>query len=98
MAAGGDVTHSKAACNKAKKLLTEYTRLYAKTGRELPAARRKSLDAKRDAGTISKDDLPASLKRDFPGEFSSMTLAEVQAACQDNPQEPYTGQRERNDR
>ncbi len=41
----------------------------------------RELDAKRDAGTITSDDLPGPLMRVFPGELKGYTLKRIQELC-----------------
>ncbi len=73
---------SKAACSTAKKLLTDYERVYEKVKhRPLPKKIKESLDRKRHAGTITSDDLPGPLKRKFPGELAGFTLDQVREVC-----------------
>ena len=62
---------------KAIKLLTQYRRLAEKRNICLSRRRLKSMDTKRDNGTISSDDLPAGLRREFPSEWRNWTLREI---------------------
>jgi RHS repeat-associated protein len=68
-------------CQTAIKLLEQYERLAAKYNIKINEARLKQLNAKRDAGTITCEDLPGGLQREFPGEFKGMTLAEIRIKC-----------------
>jgi hypothetical protein len=68
---------SKAAINKATKLLTQYDRLVQKSGGKISAKKLAQLDAKRAAGTITSRDLPGSLQAEFPGELAGKTLDEI---------------------
>ena len=73
---------SRAACSKAIKLLTDYARLYEKVNRRpMPRKLREELDRKRAAGTISSNDLPGSLQREFPGELKGLRLDEIRERC-----------------
>jgi hypothetical protein len=67
----------RAKCHKAIKLLQEYERLMKKYGQPLPPKRLKKLNARRDAGKITSNDLPAKLRSEFPAEFAGMTLNEI---------------------
>ena len=71
----------RSACRPAVKLLEQYERLAAKYGVRLPPNRLADLDRKRDAGTITSNDLPASLRAEFPGQFAGMTLDDIRMAC-----------------
>jgi hypothetical protein len=71
----------RSACRAAIKLLEQYERLAAKYGVRLPANRLADLDQKRDAGTITSGDLPASLRAEFPGQFAGKTLDDIRMAC-----------------
>jgi hypothetical protein len=73
---------SRAACSKAIKLLTDYARLYEKVNRRpMPRKLREELDSKRAAGTITSNDLPGSLQREFPGELKGLRLDEIRQRC-----------------
>ena len=72
---------SKDACQKAIKLLEQYERLAQKYGSNLTPKRIDELNRKRDAGTITSNDLPGAMQREFPGEFAGMTLNEIREAC-----------------
>lgn len=73
---------SRAACSKAIKLLTDYARVYEKVNqRPMPRKLREGLDRKRAAGTISSNDLPGSLQREFPGELKGLRLDEIRQRC-----------------
>jgi hypothetical protein len=71
----------RAACRTAVKLLQQYQRLTTKLGKRIPTNRLAELERKRDAGTITSDDLPGSLLAEFPGQFAGMTLNEIPLAC-----------------
>jgi hypothetical protein len=73
------VLPSRAAINRATKILEQYERLAAKYGINLPPRKLEQLNALRDAGRISSSDLPAGLLREFPGELGGMSLAEIRA-------------------
>lgn len=67
-------------CNKAIKVLEQYERLAEKLGKKIPPKRLKELNEKRDAGTITSNDLPGFLE--FPGgELEGMTLAAIRKLC-----------------
>jgi RHS repeat-associated protein len=68
-------------CQKAQKLLKEYERLAQKQGSKIAPDRLKKLNAKRDDGTITSDDLPGSLQREFPGIFKGKTLRDIEGIC-----------------
>jgi len=73
---------SKAVCSKAVKLLTQYKRLYQKINRRpMPKKLQEELDKKREAGTITSDDLPGGLQREFPGELKGLSLDEIRQRC-----------------
>ena len=71
-----------AACRTAIKLLREYERLAAKLGKQIPTSRLAELNRKRDAGTITSNDLPGSLLTRFPGQFAGMTLRQIVLVCE----------------
>jgi hypothetical protein len=68
-------------CSKALKALKEYERLAGKFGVCLPQSRLDKLNALRDAGKITSNDLPATLRKDFPSCFEGMTLEEIEDFC-----------------
>ena len=68
-------------CNTAIKLLKQYARLAGKYQLQLPPNRLRDLDDKRDAGIITSDDLPARLRREFPGSFIGKTLKDIEVWC-----------------
>ena len=70
-----------AHCATAIKILTQYERLAKKYGSNLPPKRIAELNRLRDAGTITSNHLPGTLTREFPGEFSGKTLAEIKREC-----------------
>lgn len=73
---------SKKECRKAIKILEQYQRLAEKRGVRLSPRRLEELNQLREAGTITIDDLPGILHREFPkGTFNSMTLAEIRELC-----------------
>jgi hypothetical protein len=69
-------------CQQAMKLLTQYERLAAKYGVKLPPDRLEILNRKRQDGSITSNDLPATLRRAFPGQFQGLTLNELYKICQ----------------
>lgn len=77
-------------CNTAIKVLTQYERLAEKLGIRIAPARMAELNRKRDAGTITGADLPATLRREWPGgPFDGKSLAEIRALCgRRSPGEP----------
>ncbi len=74
-------TPSKQDCNKAIKILTQYQRLAKDRNVKLSPQRIAELNRKRDAGTITSNDLPGTLQREFPGQFNGMTLNEICRLC-----------------
>lgn len=68
-------------CNKAIKILEQFERLAQKLGVQIGAKRLARLKVLRDSGRIKASDLPATLIREFPGEFAGMTLAAIKAVC-----------------
>src|SRR5207249_11174746 len=68
-------------CNKAIKILEQFDRLVRKLGVRISARRLARLKALRDSGQITSSDLPATLAREFPGEFAGMTLAAIRNVC-----------------
>jgi hypothetical protein len=69
-------------CKTAIKILTQYERLAQKFGLNLPASRIEELNRLRDAGTITINHIPASLRDPFPiGTFGDMTLAAIRQLC-----------------
>ena len=71
-------------CDAAIKVLEQYERLFLKVnaGRPLPAKRVKALDELRDRGVIRIRDVPASIRRVWPGgRFDELTLAEIYELC-----------------
>ena len=70
------------ACNTAITILTQYERLARKQGLTLPPRRIAGLNRQRDAGTITVEDLPATLRREWPGgPFDGKTLDEIRELC-----------------
>ena len=64
------------------KLLTQYERLTEKYNARIPPTALTELNRKRDAGTFAVEDLPAMLRREWPGGiFDGQTLAEISALC-----------------
>uniref|UniRef100_B8HMC1 Uncharacterized protein n=1 Tax=Cyanothece sp. (strain PCC 7425 / ATCC 29141) TaxID=395961 RepID=B8HMC1_CYAP4 len=61
-------------CQTAIKLLE---RLAEKFNRELSPERIAALNLKRDNQTITSDDLPAVLRKEFPGQFTGMNLRDI---------------------
>jgi RHS repeat-associated protein len=74
---GGAGLPSRAAINKATKILTQYERLAQKYGIRLSPRRIEELNRLRDAGRISTSDLPAGLLREFPGELAGLSLEDI---------------------
>jgi len=72
---------TKQECHQAIKLLKQYARLAGKYHVQLPPPRLKSLDDKRDAGTITSDDLPARIRNAFPGSLRGRTLEDIEDLC-----------------
>lgn len=73
---------SKKECQTAKKILEQYQRLAEKRGVRLSPRRLEELNQLREAGEITINDLPSTLRREFPlGTFNSMTLAEIEELC-----------------
>src|SRR2546423_7915416 len=73
---------SRGDCSTAIKTLTQYERLAEMLGIRLSPRRIEELNSKRDAGTITIDDLPGSLRREWPGgPFDGKTLDEIREAC-----------------
>jgi hypothetical protein len=68
-------------CRKAIKLLTQYRRLASKKGRRIEEERFRRLDEKRQDGTITSFDLPATLQREFPNRFQGWTLEVILDLC-----------------
>ncbi len=68
-------------CRKAIKILTQYERLARDLGRSLPPNRLAELNRLRDAGEITINHLPGSLRREFPGQFVDMTLSAIRVLC-----------------
>lgn len=72
---------SKADCNKAIKLLTEYERLYKKAGGRPTTQQIERGNALREAETITSNDLSGSIQREFPGSLKGLTLGEIRKLC-----------------
>jgi hypothetical protein len=73
---------SKKECQTAKKILEQYQRLAEKRGVRLSPRRLEELNQLREAGAITINHLPSTLRREFPlGTFNSMTLAEIEELC-----------------
>ncbi len=74
---------SKKDCQKAIKFLTQYERLFREQrNRPLDPRRLEELDRKRREGTIRSDDLPGSLKGNFPGGMlEGLTLNQIRELC-----------------
>ena len=62
-------------------MLTDYERLAEKLGKRLSGDRLRRLDALRDAGQITSNDLPGSMQREFPPQLAGETLAQIRAKC-----------------
>lgn len=72
---------TKAECSKAYKLLTAFERLAQKKGKKLSPKKLKELRRKRDDGTITSEDLPGFLQREFPGVLEGFSLAALIKMC-----------------
>ena len=72
---------SRRDCNTAIKLLTQYERLAQKLDRRISDRRIRQLDEKRNNGTITDNDLPGVLHRQFPGIFRGKSLNQIRAIC-----------------
>jgi len=71
---------SKADCNTAIKLLTQYRRLMDK--KTTPNAEAmEQLDALRDSGEITSYNLPGGIQKKFPGSLKGKTLKEIRKLC-----------------
>src|SRR5436309_7033930 len=68
---------SKAECNRAKKILTQWNRLAQKLGVRISKKRREALRRKTNNGTIKVSDLPATLRRGFPSELDRFDLNQI---------------------
>ena len=78
----GDANPSKADCSKAKKLLKEVVRIAeGKLGKNLPEKRKDELKKKINDGTITSNDLPASIQSQFPPSLRGKTLEEIKKIC-----------------
>lgn len=67
-------------CKAAIKVLTAYARILNDKGKKLSPKKKKELDAKRNAGTITSKDLPGGL--DFPGgQLEGETLNRIRELC-----------------
>lgn len=77
----GTTKPSKAACSKALKLMKEVDRLEQKANKNLNPKRLAELKQKLKDGTLTSDDLPGTLQREFPGELKGLTIKEIQALC-----------------
>jgi hypothetical protein len=64
-------------CQKAIKLLTQYERLANKLNSSLSPSKIQELNRIRDDGTITVNHLPSALQREFPSQFSGMSLTEI---------------------
>jgi len=87
------IAFTPADCQAAIKILTQYERLANKLGIRLSPTRIRQLDRKRANRTISTDDLPAKLRRKFPGYFKGRSLRDIAQQCFVNYGigEQYTG-------
>jgi hypothetical protein len=66
-------------CTAVPKALTQYKRIYEKSGKKMDPKRVKELDSKRDAGTITVEDIPASDER--PGGWEGVPLSKIREVC-----------------
>jgi hypothetical protein len=79
---GGNQRPPRDQCITAIKLLTQYKRLAEKYGIKLSNNRITEMNALRDTGTITVNNIPASLNRKFPiGTFGNMTLETIRKMC-----------------
>jgi hypothetical protein len=69
---------------KAIKLLTQYERLTNKLNSSLPPSRIEALNRMRDDGTITVNDLPSILRREFPSQLLNNSLTEIRRNEQRN--------------
>ena len=76
---------SKAECNRAKKILTEWERLANKLGVKISKKRRDQLRRWTQDGTIEVTDLPAKLRRKFPSELARFDLNQIINICNGLP-------------
>jgi hypothetical protein len=61
----------------------QFERLSEKYNSAIPPARLMTLNHKRDAGTITLEDLPATLRREWPGSIpSDMPLDGIRSLCE----------------
>lgn len=72
---------TRAECRTAIKILTQYERLCQQYGCDISEERLQELNRKRDEGTITINDLPGTLHREWPGIFDSLTLEEIRKIC-----------------
>jgi len=77
-------TCREADCAQALRLLKQRDRLAQKLGVRIDEERRKQLREKMNNGTITSNDLPGRLAREFPAQFRGMTLKKIEEACK-NP-------------
>jgi hypothetical protein len=75
------IAFTPADCKIAIKVLTQYGRLANKLGVKISKKRLDELNRKRDNGTITVNDLPAKLRRNFPGYFQGMSLQDIARQC-----------------
>ncbi|MGI2907148.1 hypothetical protein [Tolypothrix sp. VBCCA 56010] len=79
---GGDRRPPRDLCNKAVKILTQYERLAKKFGVNLGDRRLAELNRLRDAGQITINQIPGTLRGEFPtGNFGEMTLQQIRDLC-----------------
>jgi hypothetical protein len=72
---------TKAECSTAIKVLTKFDTYCQKYRCNLSPRRLAELKAKRDAGTITIYDLPATIRHEFPGIFGGLTLDQIRRIC-----------------
>ena len=79
---GGNQRPPRDLCNKAIKILTQYERLAQKFGVNIGNKRIAELNRLRDTGQITINDIPGSLRGEFPtGTFGNITLKQVRNMC-----------------
>ncbi len=74
---------SRKECQTAIKILTQYERLAKKFGKKIGENRLRELDSLRELGEITINDLPATLRSEFPtGKFGNMNLKNIRHMCE----------------
>jgi hypothetical protein len=73
---------SRKECQTAIKILTQYERLAKKFGKKIGDSRVRELNSLRDSGEITINDLPATLRSEYPtGKFGNMNLKDIRDMC-----------------